>query len=41
MSLEMAFFPLKGELAVKAIYHQYTKRTKSPETITLEKVLKD
>lgn len=37
----MAFFLLKGELAVKAIYHQYTKGTKSPENITIRKVLKD
>lgn len=41
MSLETAFFPLKGELAVEASYDQHTKRTKSPENIKLEKVLKD
>lgn len=41
MSLEMAFFPLKGELVVKAVYYQHTRRTKSPGNTTLEKVLKD
>lgn len=37
----MAFFPLKGKLAVKGIYHQHAKGTESPENITPRKVLKD